>query len=464
MASVAMEEDVQDQAQFDLESCIVNYTGHAKIDRLVFIAEKSLGKPLELEALKLAHDEVKKTDNTAKYTEVVQKIDGRLGAAYNLDKGFVDQVDKRAAQKQERLETELHAYKSNLIKESIRMGHNDLGEFFYERGDLQNAFKSYVRSRDYCTTSRHIITMCLNVIKVAIEMRNTMHINNYVAKAEQTPDVAADPVVMAKLRAAAGLAFLQSRKYKQAARKFVEVNAELGSSYSDVLAPQDIATYGALCALATFDRAELQSKVILNLTFKEFLELVPELRELIRDFHASRYASCLRALDSLLPSLHLDPHLAEHVPALYRLIRAKALTQYTSPFTSVDLNTMAVAFNSTVAELEKELASLIMDNAVQARIDSHSKVLYARHADVRGQTFQRVMSVGEAYLRETKALLLRANLLQHDFVHKPRRQPGGEGVGPGGRGGLAGEEMRRGPAGMFGGADRHLRELVREVM
>lgn len=28
-------------------------------------------------------------------------------------------------------------YKSNLIKESIRMGHNELGDFFYSRGDLQ---------------------------------------------------------------------------------------------------------------------------------------------------------------------------------------------------------------------------------------------------------------------------------------------------------------------------------------
>lgn len=53
----------------------------------------------------------------------------------------------------------------------------------------QNAFKSYVRTRDYCTTSRHLLTMCLNVIRVAIEMGNYAHVNNYVQKAEQTPDV-----------------------------------------------------------------------------------------------------------------------------------------------------------------------------------------------------------------------------------------------------------------------------------
>ena len=33
-----------------------------------------------------------------------------------------------------------------------------------------------------------------------------------------------------------------------------QVNAELGGSYSDVMAAQDVALYGGLCALATFDR------------------------------------------------------------------------------------------------------------------------------------------------------------------------------------------------------------------
>ena len=43
-----------------------------------------------------------------------------------------------------------------------------------------------------------------------------------------------------------------------------------------------------------------------------------------------------------------------------------------------------------------------MDGKVQARIDSHRKVLYARHADARSQTFQQVLAEGEAYLRDTK--------------------------------------------------------------
>mmetsp|Transcript_27249 Transcript_27249/g.45593 ORF Transcript_27249/g.45593 Transcript_27249/m.45593 type:complete len:412 (-) Transcript_27249:404-1639(-) len=403
---------------FDLEGYISNYTGHAKFQRLRFIAEK-VGLPLELEALRMAADEVKKGENTALYSEIIEKIGGRLGDAYQIDKEWIAKVDRESAKRLEKLELELNQYKANLIKESIRMGHNDLGDFYYERGDLQSAFKSYVRTRDYCTTSKHIITMCLNVINVSFELGNYVHVTNYVQKAEQTPDVQ-DPVVLAKLRCAAGLAGLENKKYKVAARKFVEVHAELLSknNYSEVISPQDVALYGALCALASFDRSELKEKVIDNNVFRNFLELVPEVRELINDFYASRYASCLSYLDNLRPSLALDVHLHDHVDRLYKQIRHKALIQYTTPFISVNLSTMAQAFNTTVTGIEKELAALIMDNQIQARIDSHNKILYARHADQRNTTFQKTLATGEAYVRDTHAMLLRASLLQHDIVQK----------------------------------------------
>jgi hypothetical protein len=40
--------------------------------------------------------------------------------------------------------------------------------------------------------------------------------------------------------------------------QFVDTNFELGNNYIDVIAQQDVAVYGGLCALASFDRAELK--------------------------------------------------------------------------------------------------------------------------------------------------------------------------------------------------------------
>ena len=49
---------------------------------------------------------------------------------------WVESVERVAALQQERLEVELNSFKTNLVKESIRLGHSDLGAFFLQRGDL----------------------------------------------------------------------------------------------------------------------------------------------------------------------------------------------------------------------------------------------------------------------------------------------------------------------------------------
>lgn len=143
-----------------------------------------------------------------------------------------------------------------------------------------------------------------------------------------------------------------------------------------ILAPNDVALIGGLCALAAFDRDELKSKVIDNQTgFKAYLELVPEVREMLSDFYHSRYASCFKFLDRLRNDVQLDLYLSPHAQQLLSDIRHKALVQYFTPYQSIDIANMAKAFNTTTAGMERELALLIMDGQIQARIDSSTKVL-----------------------------------------------------------------------------------------
>ncbi|KAJ0076453.1 hypothetical protein Patl1_33609 [Pistacia atlantica] len=400
--------------QLDIEAYASLYQGRTKITRLMFIAEHCCDNAsMQLEALRMAYDEIKKGEDTQLFREVLQKIDGRLGPNYTMDVAWCDSVDHRAEKRKKKIETELNAYKTNLIKESIRMGYNDFGDFYYAHGALGDAFKSYFRARDYCTTSKHIIQMHMRAILVSIETGQFTHLTSYVSKAEQKPE-ALEPVTVEKLRCAAGLAHLKAKKYDLAARKFLEVGPDLGSSYNEVIASQDVATYGGLCALASFDRAELKacSKVIDNVSFQNFLELVPEVRELINDFYSCHYGSCLDYLGNLKANLLLDIHLHDHVETLYDQIRNKALIQYTHPFVSVDLQMMANVFKTSVAGLEKELETLITDNQIQARIDSHNKILYARHPDQKNATFQRVLQTGNEFDQDVRAMLLRANLLR----------------------------------------------------
>ena len=57
----------------------------------------------------------------------------------------------------------------------FRRGHDDLGDHYLDCGDLSNALKCYSRARDYCTSAKHVVNMCLNVIKVTFtKLQNNM--------------------------------------------------------------------------------------------------------------------------------------------------------------------------------------------------------------------------------------------------------------------------------------------------
>lgn len=53
--------------------------------------------------------------------------------------------------------------------------------------------------------------------------------------------------------------------------QFLETGPELVNHYNEVIASQDVATYGGLCALASFDRTELKVSVTFSSLFFRLL-------------------------------------------------------------------------------------------------------------------------------------------------------------------------------------------------
>ncbi|KAK7111351.1 COP9 signalosome complex subunit 1-like isoform X4 [Littorina saxatilis] len=427
----------------DLEQHASQYTGLARLHRLMFIADHC--PSLRVEGLRMALNYVMTTYNTNLYGIIHRKLqeavssssslpDAVAGSVHNvppLDVPWMETTAKKAAFKLEKLDTDLKNYKSNSIKESIRRGHDDLGDHYLDCGDLTNALKCYSRARDYCTNPKHVVNMCLNVIKVSVYLQNWSHVLSYVNKAEATPDSEsttkeANLTVQSRLKCAAGLADLATRKYKSAAKHFLQANFD-HCDFPELLSPSNVATYGALCALASFDRQELQHNVIGSSSFKQFLELEPQLRDILHNFYESKYAKCLKLLGDIKDNLLLDLYLAPHVSPLYTQIRNRALCQYFSPYLSADMRKMASAFNTSVGALEDELMQLILEGQINARIDSHNKILYAKDIDQRSSTFEKSLTVGRDYQRRTKALILRAAVLKNQIHVKSPPREGGQG-------------------------------------
>jgi len=262
----------------------------------------------------------------------------------------------------------------------------------------------------------------MTIIKLSALLGQYSDIQSFTSKAHHTPFK--EEADQSKIQAAYGLYYMTTGKFKDAALSFVQVKQQdLGQGFADILCPQDVALYSVLCALAALDRGEVQSKLLDSSTFRECLDLLPQIRDVTLDFCNCKYAACLASLEKLREALTLDVHLHGQVAVICQEIRSKAMVQYFAPFLSVSLHSMAAAFNTDVEGIQKEVAVLIGKRQLDAKIDSHKKVLHVRHADQRQATYQNAMRVSQDFVDTTQALVLRMNLLKHDFgVHLVRQK------------------------------------------
>jgi len=299
-----------------------------------------------------------------------------------MDLDWVAAKEREVKQQTDRLEHELKTYKNNLIKESIRMGNEDLGKHYYMMGDLPNALKAYGRMREFCTTPKHVAEMTMKVLLISIMQHNWMGVQSHRLKVQQlglkAEDKAkTDPILFA----CSGLAHLGNGSYYDGIRDFLKVSFDYttGEPQADinwakeVMTGNDIAVYGGLCALASMDREELRRRVLDNSDFRQFLELEPQIRRAISMFCQSKYAACLSILDSYATDYQLDIYLHQHIKYIYSRIRSKSIVQYFIPFSCVTLDEMQKQFPSPQG-IEQELEDLIRGGELNARIDLVERV------------------------------------------------------------------------------------------
>jgi len=97
--------------QLDVEAYASLYSGRTKIRRLLHIADRCDNLTMQLEALRMAYDEVKKGEDTNLFREVAVRIDGRLGPNYAMDSAWIETIERRLVQRVGKLENELNIYK-----------------------------------------------------------------------------------------------------------------------------------------------------------------------------------------------------------------------------------------------------------------------------------------------------------------------------------------------------------------
>ncbi|KIY42962.1 PCI-domain-containing protein [Fistulina hepatica ATCC 64428] len=466
---------IDDAHPFDLEAYISNYTGQTAIDRLLHLIH--VAPSIAPYAFRMVIERIQKSRNPSLLQQAISIYEQTASSSsellpsandlVTLDTRWADETLARNQADRTRLEVELKTYTNNMIKESIRMAHRDLADFYRSTGESALSIKHYTKSREFCVNSNHVLEMCLSVLELLIEQRNYAHVTTYVFKAEAALDAAAVTAnasaeksaassgvgnsaafaatmkkslnsererVQSKLNLATGIAHLGQGYFEKAALAFLRIGSikDLGDWVGKLVAPGDIAVYGVLCALSSYSRSALKAQILENAAFGVYMEQEPYVRELLEAYMGSTFKTVLELLDRHAARHYADMHLYPHVDALQNAIRSWAVKLYFQPFQSIRLDRMSAAFGWTVGETERHVVTLIQSGEIQARVDSRNKVLLAKKTDPRTELFERAIRAGDAIEEANRKLLFRMRVQQADLTikapkgqqqHLPRLNP-----------------------------------------
>lgn len=396
-----------------------------------------------------------------------------LGA---VDPDWANRQEEGNKRELSRLEGELRGYKNNLIRESIRMGQEDIATHLLLTGgplpDPTNpqslhsagynaAYQAFGKMRDYCTTPTHIASMTLRLIYTAMlqalsaqqqHVPAATHFQSVLANASRLRTSGVKDEEQVKLTpiacAAAGIAQLGLANYTEAATLLLAVPFDyhtLGPVHDADVAKtlasgNDLAIYGGLCALATYPRQQLVDHV-LGGKFRAFLELEPHMRKAISLYTTAKYQACLATLRHYYSDWSLDVFLGaqsssqrgggSHVDRLFARIREKSITAYLASFSQVSLASLASTFppasaSASPTAMEDEVLGLITSGALDARLDVVNGLLITPHRDARRDAHA---EAAEAAREVERTLLLRLHRVNVQLagLEVPGKKGGGGG-------------------------------------
>lgn len=409
--------------EFDLEEYVSRYKGYNLLLRLNFIIQQQqlINPNLASHASEILHNLLKST--TMNTTMYIQLYAGKQPPFPNFqyDPIWVEETDRKANIKLEYLESELHSAKSSMIKESIRIALNDLGNYYLDRGNLIEAIKTYGRTRDFSSMPKHSDEYCINLVTVSIAMDKIMNIANYIGKIDE---IETSLIVKDKLRIAKALFFLYQSNYEQCARSFLSIQHSTSSEhqYPEVISSHDIAIFTTLCSLATLNRINIRKLLLDNREFKGILDCVPLTRILLNEFLEGKYSSVIEKLNQFKNILSFDLYFHKHIDKVIELIRHHLIITFLTPFSSVHLQDMCQVFNLSQEDIEDILCHLISSSKLQGKIDILTNTFQRIRPSQRNDLLQQINSLStHEFPAVIQRSLLRLQLIKaHVLIATPK--------------------------------------------
>lgn len=398
---------------FNVKAQLSKYSGYGKIRRAEYIFARSA--ELRVAALEASIEEIKKTCNVDLCVETVTKARqtlGKDGEHLIVDEEWMKQANKRYVQKLGLLESEANQRKTKDALKNIAL-------LLADRGDFQGAISKLLEARDYAASAADQVDMYFWLARISFHAGQLQQIKSQISRAQSfTNEIQQNKTLDSQLHMLSGVCDLRAGRLHAAADAFLKARPLTADIFNDVISVSDLPIYGGLCALASYDRNSLRQRLLENENFRKCAELAPHVLSVAKNIINCNYAAAFQTLKQYENDWLLDINLGPYLYKIISQIRERAIVQYFHPYSSIAMSQMASAFSTDLSSLERELVHLIADNKIQARIDSHNKVLYAKNSDQRLVTVEKALTAGNTFVRDAKSALLRANVIRSGILFR----------------------------------------------
>jgi len=275
-------------------------------------------------------------------------------------------------------------------------------EYLADIGDQEAAAKAFDAAMEKTAGSGPKMDLVFSMLRLDLALGDW---NGYKKELEKAWDLCAkggDWERKNKLKVYQAIYLMATRQCKPAAEMFL--NSIATFTATELLTYEMCVFYTVTLAVISLDRPSLMADVVENPEILAAIDSVPHLKDLLMSLYQCQYGAFFKSLAAISDAINADMLLHPHFRFYLKEARVVVYGQYLQSYKSVKIDAMASIFGVSVEFLDEELAHLIVEGRLPAKLDRVDGVVLTTRPDPKNAAYQQTIRQGDHVLNKLQKL------------------------------------------------------------
>jgi hypothetical protein len=341
-----------------------------------------------------------------------------LGAAnLGFDLDTIAKHNETFKAKVEAKKIEIEKAKKSQKKDIVRIEYFNLGELYYENGQMQKAAEAYRISYCFSVNTEDLVKVSIKLGTVSIYNQNytfgLKFVKEAVFKDLESPQNTQTTNLLNTIQA---LLYIGNNNLHEAATCLWELPSWSSEELSVLSSENDLAFYAIISGLLTLQRKRFKEDYYSKPNFRILLENFSDMLDLGTTYINFDFDKYFKLLSQFHNNFRHDYYLTGQISMMMQKCKKKVLVTYITPYKTVDLTEMADSFGMSLEDTERACEELIETNEIKYKINKYNKSLSAKTEDYKLESFKKAVKVGEEFIKGMESMLLKYHLRKKSSI------------------------------------------------